>query len=51
MDLQDWWDRLGTKEKKQMVSKYLSENRTINFITSKDIKVMYEGELKINNIN
>jgi len=49
MESQDWWDKLTKIEKKEMVSKYLSENRTINFLTSKDIRVMYEGE--INKLN
>ena len=42
MESQEWWDRLTLVDKKEMVSKYLLVNRTINFLTQRDIRVMYE---------
>lgn len=46
MESEEWWDKLTLVDKKEMVSKYLLENRTINFLTQKDIRVMYEGNSK-----
>jgi len=46
MEAQKWWDELPIQTKKNMVVKYLSLNRTIAFLTAKDINKMYEGEKK-----